>query len=186
MEFTESRVVTFIRALHWTRLRIVLAFLLFSLFVLQVTCTASNVWLKQHDVHSQGIWKVCTQTKYGMKCSDYAVVPGYFTPIRVLMIISIFMNVFTWAYFVYMLRYKDNPAFIITILQATTGALIICGLGLFADKNIKAVSSSELSFGWSYIVGWCTVYIIGIVAILALFDGRKKKSPSSSRTSSFH
>lgn len=76
MEFTESRVVTFIRALHWTRLRIVLAFLLFSLFVLQVTCTASNVWLKQHDVHSQGIWKVCTQTKYGMKCSDYAVVPG--------------------------------------------------------------------------------------------------------------
>ena len=67
-----------IKNLHWNKIRIAFAILLFIICILDIVSLASPVWLNFNGVQTQGLWRVCFQDEYGNEliCDRYEKLPG--------------------------------------------------------------------------------------------------------------
>ncbi|XP_065674441.1 claudin domain-containing protein 2-like isoform X1 [Hydra vulgaris] len=168
------------KKLNWNGLRIAISILLVLSFCTHCACTWFPVWLKQYDIHSQGIWRVCSQTRDGIKCLRYIALPDYYITIQAMMVTGGAIHVLSFIYFVYMLKLKTRSALPLAGTLTTTGILSIIALSIFTEKNLKTVLSSSMKFGWSYFVGWIASGICIIAAVLSFQDARRKLDNSES------
>ncbi|XP_047138245.1 lens fiber membrane intrinsic protein isoform X1 [Hydra vulgaris] len=132
--------------------------------VLAVLSTAGNYWEKISSTSTLihvGLWKICGKPLSTSYCADRDKTDALIAT-EAFMIAGCVTYLLGFVYNGLLFLKKNWSNKISAVLLIVTALCLVVGLGVYTNK----VSEKDASFGWSYIIGWCSAGVSVLSTIL--------------------